>query len=1158
MVSFKHALGDKSSPGMIRKCGIKPCFPTTRKRPSLVDLQIHEGEFEELFAVEARIATLASAEEQDSHSYLNTTPAPAPTAGAAARHEKKNDINLIGKTTSWRSRFFRSPKLVGTKNPSERRDDNDADDSDEIRRRDFRVDASTSISEISMNDNDDADDRTLAIDYPFRYRDGAAEDSGYAGWLSSVVGEGVMLSPSIKTPVVSESFADNETFVVGRDARGIDNKECGDDQLITGYGKETVEEEAAEDENRLFLWEKTKILADAALRSGNFIAALEMYLVSSEIIARHVEGADLDSFDAFEDVATIGGQSGTNSVYKSKLMQIAWVEAEIRHSIGEVFLYLSKDVAPLKINLDNREEKQQQVRQRQMLEEAKIYLLDSLVAKQGIISNAVFLLKSGAPPCVRGLPFTSFTTKHDTDRMKMNLSVASTLRLLGNVNTDLGMLEEAKAQLRDARNIHLRLVIDVRSMGDECDPNLAWENKLGLALIGYSCGNYFLLLDEINNALEAYNEALDMIAAVLPKSKIMSAALCRAGTVARCGNISDIKIELYTKIGECQYMQCRWKQALLTISKTLNMLNQHMKEKQCAPSNCTKPKRCDCAQIANEISSRRIIFNQLLRVYILCTKVYTSVEDHDEASKAREEAQRAKEEVLREQSPEAAAPSSILAHILEHVGDHYQSINNNKMALKTYRVALELCEDNSKATSKHGIYLKKYWNTDGSDPHTECRLLQKVATIHSCKDEYGAALAAYRRAISVRIHAASLQKKPEEIIKGDYFRDSLLQDNNGLIKRRINISHHDRDFITSLHGIEGIAIALESLVGSKESSEANSSDNLLASEQLLNLSETPFRNALDLLVQVIIGESISTDKVFPRSIAAVVLYRVGMALWKKDKKLEHALASMVKCLEQMITAEDLGLGSEVSIGTTPESSTDDELFRVNKADVLESVGGIHVDLGNFEEAKLAIIGALQEQQTIIMRRDDDEEKYVARWKIARLSMKAGMLHSKTYNLDKAEQLLRNALNIVERASPHPEEVGTGVKIKTNRDFFDAMEADILHQLGLTLARKHDNAGALDAYNEAKSTLERAGKKPDHPKIRKLDEDMKEASKAGNTTDKNSERWTTEETTDFAALDSYEDNSSLSTTSEWNEYDRIADDLACGMPCFMERFTIADC
>mmetsp|Transcript_12946 Transcript_12946/g.27959 ORF Transcript_12946/g.27959 Transcript_12946/m.27959 type:complete len:1157 (+) Transcript_12946:55-3525(+) len=1156
MVSFKHVFGGgKSSSPSSTSYGTEgrtiPRIPRSPKKgPSLVDLQIHEGEYEELFAVEAIIATLASADEGDTPCYLGTA--------AGAKSGQKERGGSSGKT-AWKKRIFWSPPKFGrTKKSPECRDDGDDEEEDDYESRDCRDDASTWISGISRYGNGDEDDGTLAVDYPFN----EGGDNNEKGWLSNVVNEGVKLaSATFQTPVASEG-KDVDTFVAGHDAGGMNDEQCGDDKIIIVNSKEMVEKRAVKDDNRLFLWEQTKIIADAALRSGNFIAALEMYLVSRELIARYMEGGDLHGLGIGADASTIGSQSVNKNMHTSRLMKVAWIEAEILHSTGEVFLYLSKDAEPINIDHDkatrNQDMKKQQVRHKQMLDEAKANLLDSLVAKQGILCNAELLMNSGAKNCIGDLPFNPYS-KHDIERMKMDLSVASTLRLLGNVNTDLGILDDAKEQLRDARNIHLRLVLDVRSMGDDCDPSLAWENKLGLALISYSCGNYFMVLEEVDNALEAYNEALDMIVAVPARSKMMEAALCRASTVPRCCNISDIKVELHTKIGECQYRKSMWKEALLTISKTLNMLNQQMEERQRTSSHCSRAKRCNCSDMAHAIASRSIIFTHLVHVYLLCSMVYASVEDHDEASKALEEAKRARQEVFREQKPKTADPASSLAHILEHVGQHYEERKDNTMALKTYQVALELCEDNSKATSKHGIYLQKYWNTSSSDPNTECSLLHRVAKLHAAKDEYSSALDAYKRAISVRIRAASLHMKPKDVFKGDYFEGSLSQDNNGLIKRRINISHHDRDFISSLQGIEAIAVALESQRASAGSSHSNVENSSLGPEEILNSSETPFRTALDLLVQAIVAESSMTNKDIKKNIAAAVLYRIGMALWKKDKKPEHALASMIKSLERMVTTNDQSTSSKVPVGGS-QKSINEELLIVNKADVLESVGGIHFDLGNFEEAKLAIVAALQEQQTILMKKgEDDEERNVALWKIARLSMKAGMLHTSKDQVGTAEQLLWNALKIVRRArsSPQLEDTSTGTRSKTDRDFLDVMAADILHQLGLTLARKPDRIGAVEAYQEAKKMLEKAGKKPDHPKVMKIDEDMEEVRNPNNATGVNDDR-SIEGTIDFEALDMYEAHSSMSTSTDWNEYDVMADDLGCGMPRMLERFALVDC
>jgi tetratricopeptide (TPR) repeat protein len=323
-------------------------------------------------------------------------------------------------------------------------------------------------------------------------------------------------------------------------------------------------------------------------------------------------------------------------------------------------------------------------------------------------------------------------------------------------------------------------------------------------------------------------------------------------------------------------------------------------------------------------------------------------------------------------------------------------------------------------------------------------------------------------------------------------------------------------------------------------------------------SGTPFRDALDILVQTITDES-ALSLLVSKNVAAVVLYRISMALWKKDKRLDDALACMIKSLEQ----------------TMESAPIEEGLLRVDKGDILESVGKIHLDLGNFEEAKLAIIAALQEQHTTMMQRDGNEdEKYVARWKCARLSLKAGILHSTIDQLETAEQLLRNALSIVKRThlSPHPEATVVG-NSRANRLFFDLMMADILHQLGLVLARKRDVTNALDALNEAKHILEEAGKKPSYPKIRKIINDTEEVKKleaersnyeqrqAGANAEGSIEHGSVD---DFDGLDMYEEgNSSLSRESTDSSddqdagggyrYDRVADDLGCGgLPQLLEK------
>jgi len=567
-------------------------------------------------------------------------------------------------------------------------------------------------------------------------------------------------------------------------------------------------------------------------------------------------------------------------------------------------------------------------------------------------------------------------------------------------------------------------------------------------------------------------------------------------------------------------------------------LKEKEKEQVCVHAGgIAKPKNCsDCERLAPEISSRRMIYTQLHHVYSLCSKIYTSVDDRGEAAKAQEEADKAREKILFHQSQEAAEPALALAKILEHVGQHSEERSDETMAAKAYHVALEVCEG-LRGTSKHGPYLDKYWDTKASDLDMECRLLRKIGCIHTERNEYSPAFKAFQQSIVVRIHAASLHMTTERILEqGDYIDNSRSHGQSGLVKKRVNISFHDRDFIGSLRGIEGLASALDS------DTEKGSIISEL-SGVTVSASGTPFRAALDILVHAISDES-ALPLLVSKNVSAVVLYRIGMALWKKDKKLDDALACMIKSLES----------------TMESAPIIEESLRVNKGDVLESIGGIHLDLGNFEEAKLAIIAALQEQHTKIMQRDGNEEdKCVARWKVARLSLKAGMLHSTMAQLETAEQLLRNALGIVKRArvSPRLETMNTsGVgKSRANKVFFDLMMADVLHQLGLVLARKRDLGNALDAMNEAKHILEQAGKKPSHPKIKKIVHDAEEVQKlevkrnddVQRQTRANDEGSIEDRSVDFDALDMYEAHSSLSTNSSDDQDGyRVADDLGCGL------------
>lgn len=1145
-----------------------------QQQPKAVDLLIHEGEAEGAFAIEVKETTAGVANALEGSTEMTS----------AAKQIKM-------KSTKWR-KLFKSPikrqSAAATNGASaadaESRDDggsfstfSDADLFDE--------EGGTWFSGLSGVFGDDADatfedgeeDATLAIDFPFSNvqdddRDGVASESAASGehhavnWLSGIVDQNVIGKIASVAAFQADattsvpSFNDTDTYVVGTDgAAAADNVIDDDDQ-------------EEDDNTQIELWEKTKILADTALRSGNFLAALEMCLVSRELIAKHM--TVLNAVDQSDETATMN----TNSKSSTKFMRMAWAEAEILHHIGELFFRLSRDAgapaaestcsgAKPKSNRERKklqkqrkkEEKQREERRTKMLTEAKVYLVDALTAKQGIINTVqamADLRQGGAKQCVLPFPLGALlfnpNVKYDAKKMEMQLSIALTLRLLGNTNTDLNLLQEAKDQLRHARNIHLDLLLDIKSMGEDCHPRLEWENRFGLAKISYSCGNYFLVLDQIENAIEAYNEAMDMVSEGPQMKTVMTTALCRAGgIVARCGNLIDFRVELHTKISECLYRQTFWRESLLVISRALNMLIYQLKEKEqvCAHGNGGKKRtNCsDCERLAPEISSRRMIYTQLYHVYTLCSKIYTSVDDIREAAKAQEEADRAREQILLHQSPEAAEPALVLARIMEHVGQHYEECNDESMAAKTYHVALEVCEG-LRGTSNHEPYLEKYWNTTEMDLDLECRILRSIGAIHTARSEYGPAFKAFQQCFVVRVHAASLNKTTDRILKGDYIDNSLSQVQGGLVKKRVNISHHDRDFLVSIRGVENLASALDTDAG--KGSVISELSGVSGSA-----SGTPFRAALDILVQTITDES-ALPLLMSKNIAAVVLYRIGMALWKKDKRLDDALACMIKSLEQ----------------TMESAQIEKNLLRVNKGDVLESIGGIHLDLGNFEEAKLAIIAALQEQHTTIMRRDGDEdEKCVARWKVARLSLKAGMLHSTMAQLDTAEQLLRNALSIVKRArlSPHSEGINTDVRnnSRANRVFFDLMTADILHQLGLVLARKRDLTNALDALNEAKHILEQAGKKPSHPKIRKIANDIEEVKKLEVKRDDyekraNEEGSIEDRSVDFDGLDMYEGNSSPSSESSDDQdddyrhhrrYDRVADDLGCGgLPQFFGK------
>ena len=111
------------------------------------------------------------------------------------------------------------------------------------------------------------------------------------------------------------------------------------------------------------LWEDARILADAALRGGNFIASLEMYLLSRELIERHMDILD----------KKIGTSNSRH--FMDMLMEQSWVEAEILHGTGDAFYLLAQESAPSELEQNRKskkERKQQKVKYNQLLQQAQV------------------------------------------------------------------------------------------------------------------------------------------------------------------------------------------------------------------------------------------------------------------------------------------------------------------------------------------------------------------------------------------------------------------------------------------------------------------------------------------------------------------------------------------------------------------------------------------------------------------------------------------------------------------------------------------------------------------------------------------------------------------------------------------------------------------
>jgi len=101
--------------------------------------------------------------------------------------------------------------------------------------------------------------------------------------------------------------------------------------------------------------------------------------------------------------------------------------------------------------------------------------------------------------------------------------------------------------------------------------------------------------------------------------------------------------------------------------------------------------------------------------------------------------------------------------------------------------------------------------------------------------------------------------------------------------------------------------------------------------------------------------------------------------------------------------------------------------------------------------------------------------------------------------------------------------------------------------------------ALNAMDEAKHILEQAGKKPSHPKIKKIVSDAEEIKKLEVNRNSDEQRQTPasdegsidDKSIDFDALDEYEAHSSICTSMNSSDgqkgYMYRADNFGCGLP-----------
>jgi tetratricopeptide (TPR) repeat protein len=1041
----------------------------TKRGPTIVDLQIYNGEVEELFAIEATAASFGG-------------------YASKASLQKKRSVRRL-----WAKRRLVKNKAVALISGTGAREGRD----------DFDCLASTEFG---------ADGRPRNAGTESACRDNIDAKGALQRVSSMIENNGMALSAHVQSATkeqsseeVGEEDDDREqrSAELGKYVQIVDE---GDPQGMPGFSSN--------------LWEDARILADAALRGGNFIASLEMYLLSRELIERHMDILD----------KKIGTSNSRH--FMDMLMEQSWVEAEILHGTGDAFYLLAQESAPSELEQNRKskkERKQQKVKYNQLLQQAQDHLKDALIIKEGVLTRAYKMAREGEP--WEGISFGS-NAKHQ-DRIKMEQSLGSTLRLLANINVCMGNLDAARTQFRHARDLYIEAEAKLSKAFASFPVSVKWENLLGLALVSYGCGSYFAESNDFDKAIQAYTEALDMLLGVqVSKKEMIPFALCRAGTTPRYGNITDLSIALRLKIGHCFFQKKCFADALMHLCKVAKMLNVQLEGQRKAIEFGDGVKDPDCMTMSCRIVCRRIVYKQLENAYTMCSKIYSAASDPSEAAKAGEEASKMKELVRIEQSPEMIDVTSSQAIILKHIGKHHEEVGDTKLALKSYEVALDFLE----RADERGIgyyFAEKYWNPGSADIELAVDLLRTIGRMHNIQERGFEAARFYKRALVARIYASELHCNGPDLNRIKYFQAIMTEVNNNVAKKRVGISSHDRDFIKTLRGLE-----LAIMTDRRSNSESQHKDR-------------PFDNAVTTLVDAIIQE---TKNAMYRSedIAALVLFRIGTALWKRDKKLDHALICMVKSL-------DLSMDSapEKANGKSNSAHNIDQALQMNKADILENIGCIHLDLGNYEEAKFAVIGALQEQQMLLVRQPvKNDGRSVTRFKVARLSMKAGILHSKLNQPMVAEQLLRNSLNIIENATENQRgndntsasKSSASAKPSIDSSFYGAMEADVWHQLALVLSRMGSTDHATAAFEKAISLLIGIGKSPDDPKVKAVEKDISSMEALAYNEKEEKDDWSIG--SDFYSMEdvSYEEETIDSDDSfDWgNDFDYMADKLVDGI------------